>query len=249
MASYSIVRLGIAISESDSDIKLLEKIYEHLLQPLVKGHSKSSLEFLYLEAGALPIRFLISCRRMMYLHMILRRPDEELTKCVYRTQNENPTVGDFYSLVKNNWLMVGETLDEASIKASSSDVYKRKVKVQHLISCKRSKKNILKWKILNTKSYKPSNTNENLSCIIFTEKNDDQQHILRCKILQSKLESEDIVNGQVEYEDIFRHHRKHKVIFTMYKKLLEIRKNLLENSYNLHPSIVNSSSGNWMNKK
>ena len=60
--------------------------------------------------------------------MILRRPDEELTKCVYMTQKENPTVGDFYSLVQNNWLMVGETLDEASIKASSSDVYKRKGK-------------------------------------------------------------------------------------------------------------------------
>ena len=40
---------------SDSDIKLLETIDEHLLRSLVKGHSKTPLEFLYLEAGALPI--------------------------------------------------------------------------------------------------------------------------------------------------------------------------------------------------
>ena len=71
--------------------------------------------------------------------------------------------------------------------------------------------------------------NGDLSCSICTEENDDQQHILRCKILQSKLESEDITNGQVEYEDIFRDHHKQKVIVTMYKKLLQIRKKLLEN--------------------
>ena len=62
---------------SDSDIKLLETIDEHLLRSLVKGHSKTPLEFLHLEAGPLPILFLISCRRMVYLHTILRRPDEE----------------------------------------------------------------------------------------------------------------------------------------------------------------------------
>ena len=48
-----------------AEIRLLEKVDEYLLRALVKAHSKTPLEFLYLEAGALPIRFIISSRRLL----------------------------------------------------------------------------------------------------------------------------------------------------------------------------------------
>ena len=47
-------------SITENEIKMLEKVDEHLLRSLVKGHSKTPLEFLFLEAGATPLRFLIS---------------------------------------------------------------------------------------------------------------------------------------------------------------------------------------------
>ena len=46
---------------SDAEIKILETVDEHLLRALVNGHSKTPLEFLYLESGAIPIRFILAC--------------------------------------------------------------------------------------------------------------------------------------------------------------------------------------------
>ena len=87
---------------SESEIKMLEQVDEYLLRTLVKGHSKTPLEFLYLEAGATPIRFIISSRRLMYHHTILKREDTELVKKIYAEQRNNPTKGDFVELIKEN---------------------------------------------------------------------------------------------------------------------------------------------------
>ena len=62
------------------EIRLLEAVDEQLLRSLVKGQAKSPLEFMYLEAGATPIRFVISSRRLTYHQTILKRDDTELTK-------------------------------------------------------------------------------------------------------------------------------------------------------------------------
>ena len=52
----------------EKEVKMLESVDEHLLRSLVAAHSKTPLEFLYLETGAVPIRYIISSRRMIYLH-------------------------------------------------------------------------------------------------------------------------------------------------------------------------------------
>ena len=59
------------------DIKILESVDEHLLRSLVEAHSKTPLEFLYLEVGAIPIRFIIASRRIMYQQILLKRNEEE----------------------------------------------------------------------------------------------------------------------------------------------------------------------------
>ena len=76
---------------NDVEIKLLESVDEHLLRSLVGGHANTPLEFLYLEAGAIPIRFILSCRRLTYLQTIIKRPEDELTKCVYMKQKQSPS--------------------------------------------------------------------------------------------------------------------------------------------------------------
>ena len=52
---------------TEEELRMMESVDEHLIRSLVKGHSKTSIEFLYLESGALPIRFLISSRRLLFL--------------------------------------------------------------------------------------------------------------------------------------------------------------------------------------
>ena len=81
---------GILHAVTEEDIKGLEKVDEHLLRSIVNGHAKTPLEFIYLETGALPIRFIIASRRMMYLQTILKRPDNELIKRIFKAQAEEP---------------------------------------------------------------------------------------------------------------------------------------------------------------
>ena len=49
----------------DEDLKALESIDEHLLRSLVQGHSKTPLDFLYLDTGAITIQHIISGRRIL----------------------------------------------------------------------------------------------------------------------------------------------------------------------------------------
>ena len=42
----------------EKEIKRLEEVDEHLLQTLVHGHAKTPIEFIYLETGSIPIRYI-----------------------------------------------------------------------------------------------------------------------------------------------------------------------------------------------
>ena len=64
----------------DEHIKALEKVDESLLRSLLQSHAKTPLEFLFLETGSVPIRYLISPRRMLYYKTLIDRDDEEITK-------------------------------------------------------------------------------------------------------------------------------------------------------------------------
>ena len=79
-----------------AEIRLLEAVDEQLLRSLVKGQAKTPLEFLYLEAGATPIRVLISSRRLTYHQKILKRDHTEHTRRIDEEQVQNPSTGDFF---------------------------------------------------------------------------------------------------------------------------------------------------------
>ena len=115
-------------SITEDEIKLLEKVDEHLLRQLVKGHSKSPKEFLFLEAGATPIRYLISCRRLLYLHTILHRSEEELIRRVYTAQKEDALPGDFFQLVQDDFKLIGKVFSDQYIQQSSRNSFKYEIK-------------------------------------------------------------------------------------------------------------------------
>ena len=83
-------------------VKAFEKIDEALIKGLVEGHSKIPIPALYLEKGQTPIRYIIACRRILYLQTILHRSEEELIFKVYAAQNNDPIKGDFCQLVNED---------------------------------------------------------------------------------------------------------------------------------------------------
>ena len=50
-----------------AQVEALEKVDEALLRGLVMGHAKVPIPALYLETGMMPIRFILACRRIMFL--------------------------------------------------------------------------------------------------------------------------------------------------------------------------------------
>ena len=79
-----------------------EKLDEHLLRFILGAHPKTPCEMLYLESGAIPIRFVLASRRVNYYVNIMKRNDSELTKRIVKEQVQNPLEGDFFSLVKKD---------------------------------------------------------------------------------------------------------------------------------------------------
>ena len=115
-------------SLGESEIRILETVDEHLLRSLVKGQSKTPLEFLYLEAGAIPIRMIIASRRLLYHQTILKREDHELTKRIYKEQRSNPTPGDFVDLLHEDFKLINDKQDDDVIQNTNSSVYKKEIK-------------------------------------------------------------------------------------------------------------------------
>ena len=115
---------------SEKEIKMMETVDEYLLRSLVKGHSKTQLEFLYLEAGAMPIRFIIISRRLMYLQTIIKKPEHELVRKVYEAQKSEPIKGDFCNLVQNDFEILGEQYSEEHLFNKSKNAFKNELKVK-----------------------------------------------------------------------------------------------------------------------
>ena len=111
-----------------NEVKLLEEVDEFLIRSVFKAHSKTCIEFLYLETGTKPIRFIIASRRLNYLHNILKKPDHELIKRIYNAQKVKTSKGDWIELVKKDFELIGEQFDEEMVKQMSKNKFKQFVK-------------------------------------------------------------------------------------------------------------------------
>ena len=68
---------------TNAQIAKLESVDKALLTSILEAHSKTPKEFLHLETGTIPLRWIIAQRRINYLKHILSRKDSELIKKVY----------------------------------------------------------------------------------------------------------------------------------------------------------------------
>ena len=60
------------IGLNENHLRQLEQVDEYLLRGILKAHSKGPIESLYLETGAIPIRYIIKKRRINYLHHLTK---------------------------------------------------------------------------------------------------------------------------------------------------------------------------------
>ena len=109
---------------TEKQVKSLEAIDESLLRTIMKAHSKTPKEFLYLESGALPLRFIIAQRRILFMKHITERHDSDLLKRVFVAQREAPSHGDFVKIVEKDLKDLNLTHQYATSSSVSKDQLK-----------------------------------------------------------------------------------------------------------------------------
>ena len=92
---------------------------KQLIKFIVDGHAKVASEFIYMETGAIPLRFVAVSRRLNYLTNIFDRNENELVKRIYYAQNGNPSPGDWVNLIVKDFETIGEKYNENEIKEMS----------------------------------------------------------------------------------------------------------------------------------
>ena len=95
-------------------IETLERTEQTFFRKILKAHSKTPIEAIYLELGVLPLRFNLMKKRLMYLHCILQRDEDEITKQLVLIQKDNCWEGDFYAQVKIDMENIKVTFDEVA---------------------------------------------------------------------------------------------------------------------------------------
>ena len=147
-------------SITKSQIEAFEKVDEALLKGITASHAKIPIPALYLETAQVPVRYILACRRILYLQCIVQRSDDELVKKVYMAQKADPTNGDFCQLVDQDLQLIDLRLSEDQIAAISYFEFKKLVKLKtsqaafkHLMAIKETKTKM--DNIMYTNSFMP----------------------------------------------------------------------------------------------
>ena len=108
-------------------LTLLESADNDLLRHIFKAHSKTAVELFFLETAKIPIRFIISKRRLMYYWHIMRQNENELIKKVYDVQRLIHTKNDWYQLIVNEKEKYEIELSDEEVSKLSKFRFKRLV--------------------------------------------------------------------------------------------------------------------------
>ena len=100
----------------------LEKCDKYLFRKIFDSPMSTAIESFYLEMNALPLRFIIVGRRLLFYWTILNKSENDLVKQVYKTQQLLP--------VKNDWcLTFKEDLKDLDIHQTEDEIMKMKKNV------------------------------------------------------------------------------------------------------------------------
>ena len=132
-----------------SHIDQLEQVDKFFMRKVFSCVLTTPTEAYYLETGALPLRFIIAGRRLLYYWTILHKPDNELVKQALRAQQIIPVKNDW-------WLTILEDLKEYDIDLSEHEISTmRKSTFKHLVDMKireASRKHLFQLKSKHSKS-------------------------------------------------------------------------------------------------
>ena len=117
-------------SITEKHIEDLQVMDIMLLKYITGAHAKVQSEFLYLETGVIPLKQIISSRRLMYLKNILNKTSGELVKRVYEEQKVKQVKGDWTELVKRDIKEFELNMDENAIANISKSEYTHIVKTK-----------------------------------------------------------------------------------------------------------------------
>ena len=148
------------------------------MRQLLGAHAKTPLEFLYLETGCTPLKYILKSRRLIYLKEIVSRPEEELLFRVYKSQKKAPQPGDWCELVKTDSEVLGINMTDEDIARMSAGSYKRYIKskvrnaaFKELMSMLDNHKKVKHVKYVNNgrpQAYLTSKDFSNLECQVLT---------------------------------------------------------------------------------
>ena len=97
-------------------IAQLESVDSMLFKSAFRSPSTTPIAAYFLETGAIPIRFILKGRRLMYLWTILQKNDKELVSKVLKGQKLFPVKDDFFNQVIEDMEDIGLELNEEEIK-------------------------------------------------------------------------------------------------------------------------------------
>ena len=111
-----------------------------LIRQIIGANSKVPVELLFLETSSTPIDFVLTSRRLNYLHTLLNRSDNELTKKIYKAQQKLPIKGDWAQKVWADMEKVQLGIEENDIikmkKSSFKNLVRKKVRTAVFCSLK-----------------------------------------------------------------------------------------------------------------
>jgi hypothetical protein len=113
---------------TEKHISRLEVVDSALLKRLTGSHAKCPSEFHHLETGTWKLRHHLTYLRLMYHHHILTREDDETIKKIYFKQKEENVKGDWYQLLKSDFIFIEKDLNENEIMSTPKNVYKNQMK-------------------------------------------------------------------------------------------------------------------------
>ena len=113
---------------SENDIKVLNVLDRKILRLILGAHGKAPHKMLDLETEALKISHFIAVRRLLYLHNILKRHDDEIILKIYKAQLKSPSKGDWVTMLADDMNKYDIKITDETVKSLSKTVFKTIVK-------------------------------------------------------------------------------------------------------------------------
>ena len=120
--------LEVSYGLTKQQIERMEEVDKILLRKILKAHSKTPIESLFLETGTLPLSYIIKYRRLMYLHHILTRNQNSLIFETFNAQDKFPAKDDWVLTIKDDLKYFDINLSYEQIRKLSKYSFKKYLK-------------------------------------------------------------------------------------------------------------------------